>query len=243
MSVSTVEIKTPDGVADAYLARLDDQPHPGVLFIMNVFGLRPAIEQMVDRIAANGYVVLAPNVFYRSVRSVPPLPEDPEKQGEFFASTLRPLIESLTPDRLTTDGEAYLDALADAGATEPVVVTGYCMGGVVGWWIAKAHSDRIAALAGFHTAGLVRGDPGSPHLSASDVDAEMYWAFADDDPNMTREQIRTFEAALDDAGATYRSEVYEGAKHGYTMVDSPVYDEAAAERHYRELRALLERAL
>jgi carboxymethylenebutenolidase len=60
---------------------------------------------------------------------------------------------------------------------------------------------------------------------------------------MTAEQIATLERTLQEAGARYRSEVYEGARHGFTMADQSVYDEAASERHYRELRALLDRAL
>jgi len=238
---STVDIRTPDGVANAYLARPDDEAHPGVLFIIDAFGLRPAVEQMVDRIAADGYVVLAPNVFYRSVRSVPPPPEDPEKRGEYFGSVIRPLIDELTPERIAADGEAYLDELARSGATEPVAITGYCMGGRLGWWIAKAHPQRVSALAGFHVGGLVTEDDDSPHRSVPD--AELYFGFADEDPGATPEQIANLEEALDEAGVRYRAEVYEGAKHGYTMVDSPVYDEAAKERHFRELSSLLERAL
>ena len=66
----TIDVTTPDGVADAYLARPDDDgAHPAVLFVMDAYGLRPQIEQMADRIAAAGHVVLAPNVFYRSGRA------------------------------------------------------------------------------------------------------------------------------------------------------------------------------
>ena len=60
---------------------------------------------------------------------------------------------------------------------------------------------------------------------------------------MTAEQIATLERTLDEAGVRYRSEVYEGAQHGYTMADSAAYNEAARERHFRELDALLGRAL
>jgi carboxymethylenebutenolidase len=235
MVASTVEIATPDGVADAYLGRPDDRARSGVLFIMDAFGLRPAIAQMVDRIAADGYVVLAPNVFYRAGRS-------PVEPGMDFAN-IRPLIAELTPERLDADGAAYLDYLADLASPGPVGITGYCMGGRVGWWVAVAHPDRVAALAAFHTAGLVTDAPDSPHRRAGEVSAELYFGFADDDPGMTAEQIATFARALDDAGVRYRAEVYQGARHGYTMADRPVYDEVAAERHFRELRALLERTL
>jgi len=61
----SIEIGAPDGVADAYLTRPDDDPHPGVLLFVDAIGLRPQIEQMADRIASWGYVVLTPNVFYR----------------------------------------------------------------------------------------------------------------------------------------------------------------------------------
>lgn len=242
--METLEIQTPDGVANAYLTRPDDDPHPGVLFIMDAFGLRPAIEQMVERIAGDGYIVLAPNVFYRAGRDpVPEPPTDPEERSKLFRETIGPLIGQLTPERLAADGEAYLDALADAGATEPVAITGYCMGGRVGWWIAAAHPDRVAALGAFHTGGLVTDGEDSPHLSAGRVKAELYFGFADEDPGATPEQIATLERALDEAGVRYTAEVYEGAKHGYTQVDFPVYDEAASERHFRELHALLERTV
>jgi carboxymethylenebutenolidase len=149
----------------------------------------------------------------------------------------------LTPERIAADGAAYLDELDKVAAPGPLAITGYCMGGRVGWWIAAAHPERVAALAAFHTAGLVTDEPDSPHRAAAELKAELYFGFADQDANMTPEQIASLERALDDAGARYRAEVYDGALHGYTMADSAVFDEAARERHFRELHELLERAL
>ena len=124
-----------------------------------------------------------------------------------------------------------------------MAITGYCMGGRVGWRIAAAQPDRVAALGGFHVGGLVTDGDDSPHLSAGDLSAEVYLGFADNDRSATPEQIATVDGALDEAGVRHRSEVYEGAAHGYTMADTPAYDEAAAERHYTELFALLERTV
>jgi carboxymethylenebutenolidase len=245
MHSSTVDITTQDGVANAYLAAPDDEPHPGVLFIMDAYGLRATVEEMVDRIAADGYVVLAPNVFYRAGRSpVPPMPDmsDPDDRARFFQS-LRPLIDQLTPQRIIADGQAYLDFLRRAGAQGPIAITGYCMGARIGWRIAAAHPGRVAALAGFHAGGLVTDDDDSPHRSAAAIGAELYFGFADHDPSMSAEQISTLERTLDEAGTRYRAEIYEGAQHGYTMADTPAYNEDARERHFRELRALLERSV
>jgi carboxymethylenebutenolidase len=245
MDSETIEVTTADGVADAYLTRPDDRPHPGVLFIMDAYGLRPTIDELADRIAADGYVVLAPNVFYRAGRApVLPMPDvsDPEQRARFFQS-IRPLLEQLTPDALAADGAAYLDYLAQVASPGPVAITGYCMGARVGWWIAAAHPDRVAALAGFHAGGMATDGPDSPHLASSRVKAEMYFGFADEDPSMSGEQIANFERALDEAGARYRAEVYDGARHGYTMADGPAFDSSARDRHFRELRSLLKRTV
>jgi carboxymethylenebutenolidase len=71
----------------------------------------------------------------------------------------------------------------------------------------------------------------------------VYLAFADQDPSMTAEQIATVEQSLLHAGVRHRSEVYTGARHGYTMADQDAYDSAARERHFRELGILLDRTI
>jgi carboxymethylenebutenolidase len=89
----------------------------------------------------------------------------------------------------------------------------------------------------------VTDDDDSPHRSARSLAAEVYLGHADNDRSMTLRQIAELERALDAAGVRYRSELYRGAAHGYTMADTPTYDEAAAERHYTELSALLDRSV
>jgi len=148
----------------------------------------------------------------------------------------------LTPERLAADGAAYLDELAKV-AEEPFAITGYCMGTRLGLRIAAAHPDRVAALGGFHGGGLVTDDPASPHLSAGALRAELYFGHADQDPTNSSEQIAALDEALDSAGVRHQTEVYDGARHGYTMADTPAYDEAAAERHFAALFDLLERTL
>ena len=127
---------------------------------MDAYGLRPQIEEMADRIAERGYVVLAPNVFYRAGRS-PVVPFPDMSAGEAPRRVLRAgkaADGELTPERLAADGAAYLDELAKrrrrAGR-----ITGYCMGGRLGLRIAAAHPERVAALGGFHGGGLVTDDP------------------------------------------------------------------------------------
>jgi carboxymethylenebutenolidase len=237
-----IDIATPDGVANAYLSRPDDERHPGVLLLMDAFGLRPQIENMADRIASHGFVVLAPNLFYRAGRA--PVVDleglnDPQQRAKIIDKVM-PLMGELTPTRSASDSAAYLQTLAES-SDGAVAITGYCMGGRIGWRIAAAHPQRIAALGAFHTGGLVTEEPDSPHLSAAELRAEVFLGHADNDRSMTPENIATIESALRDANLTYRSELFQGAAHGYTMADTPAYDQAAAERHFTELFALLDR--
>jgi carboxymethylenebutenolidase len=245
MPSSTVDIATRDGVADAYLTYPDDGArHPGVLFMIDAFGLRKRIFDMADRIASHGYAVLAPNVFYRNGRApVVPMPDmrDEGERAAFFKS-LAPLREKLNREGIESDGAAYLQELSNF-ADGPVAITGYCMGTRLGLVIAAAHPNRVAAVAGFHGGGLVTDDENSPHHLAGDLRAEVYLGYADNDGGATPEMIATLDSAFDDAGVTHRSEVYAGAAHGYTMSDTPVYDAEATERHYAALFDLLQRAL
>ncbi|QRP49497.1 dienelactone hydrolase family protein [Amycolatopsis sp. FDAARGOS 1241] len=246
MRKEKVDVPAGDGVADSYLVVPDGGPHPGVLLFMDAFGLRPRIEEMADRIAEAGYVVLAPNLLYRGGRS----PQfdlsglgDPDKRGEIFGKIM-PLIQALgTDNAIQRDAEKYLDFLAaqEGVAAGPVVITGYCMGGTNALRVIEAFPDRVKAIAAFHAGGVVTDGPDSPHLGVGSITGEVYFGHADQDHSMSPEHIKTLEAALDEAGVTYRSEVYEGATHGYTMSDTAAYSEAGEKRHWDNLFALLER--
>lgn len=245
MDRRAIDIETPDGVADAYLVVPEGEPRPGVLLMMDAFGLRPQIEEMADRIAAQGYAVLAPNLFYRAGRApLWPMPNLSEEgaRGAFFAA-VKPLMAALTPEHMATDGAAYLEALATVATPGPVAVTGYCMGARAAWRIAAAHPDGVAALAGFHGGGLATDDPGSPHRSAGALRATVYLGHADHDASNTSEQIATMDTALEAAGIEHKTEVYEDAPHGFTMADTPSYRADAAARHDEALSALLSATL
>src|SRR5690348_2231606 len=130
VSTTTIDIPTPDGTADAFLARPDDgQAHPGVLFYMDAFGLRQQVFDMCQRIAEAGYVVLAPNLFYRDGRAplIPDLPDlmKPENRDKLF-TVLGPFMANVTPDGGMRDARAYLDLLAgrDDVSDGPVGITG-----------------------------------------------------------------------------------------------------------------------
>lgn len=244
-----VEIQTSDGTCDAHLAvPTGGGKYPGVLFLMDAFGVRPVIDEWIERIAAEGFVVLAPNLFYRSMRSpiVENVPEAtaPDKRQALFQS-LMPMMQLLTPENLARDGEAFLSFLAGQPETSPgpFGLTGYCMGARAALRIAAAHPDRVAVAAGFHGGNLVTDQGDSPHLEAGKIKAEVYMGYADNDQGATPEQQEKLATALSQAGVTNSHEVYKDAPHGYTMKDTAAYREEAAERHFEKLIELFGRCL
>jgi carboxymethylenebutenolidase len=248
MRISAVDITTPDGVADAFIARPDDDgPFPAVVFNMDGVGLRPVLEGMATRLAAHGYVVLVPNAFYRSGRApLVPLADlyAKERKPETLQK-LMGLIVGLTPEAATSDARAwvaYLESQPDV-SDGPIGTVGYCMGAALAIRTAAAFPDRVTALATFHGGNLATDKGSSPHLLLHGLSAEVYVGHADNDGSAPPEQQQRLKDALDAAGLTHEAELHVGSGHGWTMTDLPVYDEAAAELAWGKLIALLDRNL
>src|SRR5262245_58177021 len=249
MTSSLVDITTDDGVCDAYLSQPDSPgPHPAVLFFPDGIGVRQRLYDMADTIASWGYVVLLPNIFYRSGRV--PLIENLDELLQLEDRTklmegLRPVVGQFKALDGVRDAKSYLDFLTaqPSVAQGPVGLTGYCMGAGMALRTAGEYPDRVAAAGGFHGGNLATDNPDSPHLSAKTCRAELYFGHADNDQSMQPDQQARFAAALDEAGVTYHAEVYEGALHGYTMADTRVYNEAGEQRHWAALRELYGRVI
>jgi carboxymethylenebutenolidase len=241
----TIEIQTPDGTAEAYLTGAAGDP--GVLFYVDGIGLRPQIEEMADRIASWGYVVLAPNVFYRDGTAPELAPKtdlrEPGAREEFFAGGVGDRVQGYTPDRSTPDAEAWVRTLLEHAGDGPIGVIGYCMGARLAVRTAGQFPGTVGAVGGFHGGGLVTDAADSPHLAIEDSTAAYVFGHADQDSSMPLDAVAELEATLQAAGRPHLNEVYEGAAHGYSMADTSMYHEAAAERHFKELEALLARTV
>lgn len=241
----TIELQAGGGAAEAYLS--GKRGDPGVLFYIDAIGLRPQIEGMADRIASWGYVVLAPNVFYRDGTAEQLAPKqdlrEPGAREEFFASGVGDRVQEMTPDRATPDAEAYVRTVREHSGDGPIAVTGYCMGARLAVRAAGQFPGTVVAVGAFHGGGLVTDADDSPHRSIAHSTAEYVFGNADNDRGMTPENVAALDETLRAAGRPHLNEIYEDAPHGYTMNDTSMYQEAGAERHFRELEALLARTL
>ena len=108
---------------------------------------------------------------------------------------------------------------------------------------AGTFPDRVAAAGGFHGGRLATDAPDSPHLLAPGIKARIYIGGADKDAGFPPEEADRLRDALTAAGVENEVVIFEGALHGYAPPDMPVYNEAAAERHWTELFKLLDSAL
>jgi carboxymethylenebutenolidase len=247
MIEEAVDIRTADGDADGVLFRPDgDERYPGVIHLTDVGGIRPAPLGMARRQAEQGYVVLVPNVFYRTGR--PPLFDfTPDFTDARTLKRFGELAGPLTPDAAARDASSYVDFLAAHGsvAAGPVGVVGYCFTGAMALRAAAARPDRVAAAASFHGGGLYTDTPQSPHLVLPRVKARLYFGHATNDRIMPQDAIDKLNQALAAWGGQYESEVYDGALHGWTVPDpnSRVYNEPQAERAFGKLTALFASAL
>ncbi len=211
-----------------------------MIFLTDIGGIREANRSVARRVAELGYTVFMPNVFYR-VSRVPIFPKRPDAGNPEDMKRFGELAAALTPDAVERDATGYVDFVTalPGVADGPVAVVGYCFTGGMALRLAAARPDRIAAAASFHGGGLCTEAPTSPHLVLSRVKARLYFGHAVEDRNMPVEAIAKLDAALASWGGRYESDVYEGAYHSWTVPDSPVYNEAQAERAFGRLTELL----
>jgi len=245
MTEQQTEITTPDGVADAVLYQPEGAgPWPGVIHLTDIAGIRASHRQMAQRLASLGYVVLLPNIFYRTAR--PPVFNTPFKLGdEASMKRVRELAGPLTPEAMQRDAAAYVDFLAVHESVRPkkIGVVGYCLTGRMAVHAAAMRPELVVAAASFHGASLCTDDPASPHLMLPKVKAHLYFGHATNDRGMNAEAIEKFNHALRAWGGRYESEVYEGATHGWTVPDGPVYNQPQAERAFGKLKELFAETL
>lgn len=240
-----VKVKTPDGEAEAVLFHPAGRgTWPAVLVWTDIGGLRPVFRQMGRRLAAQGYVVLVPNPFYRSG-------DQAQTQALSFATpsgrqTLMAYRAAISAGHgAAGDAQAYLaflDAQPQTDRKKPAGVQGYCMGGPLSFQTAGALPDRIGAVASFHGAGLTTDGPTSPHLLIPKTKARYLVAIARNDDTRDPQSKEILKKTFAEAKIPARVEVYQG-DHGWCVPGSQVYDQAEAERAWAELSKLYKAAL
>jgi len=239
-----IEIKTADGTARAAVIKPADgaATRKGVIIYMDAFGPREALYWMGQRIADAGYIVLVPDLYYRS-GAYGPFDAKTAFSEEGSKNQIRAMMAATTQELTARDGEAFIAALDAEGAAGPIGAVGYCMGGARALTAAANYPDRIAAAASFHGGNLASDAENSPHRLADRIKAHVYVGVAGVDNSFPPEQSARFAEAFRIAGVDHIVENYVGMAHGWAVPDHGVYDKTGSERHFKRLLTLFEETL
>jgi carboxymethylenebutenolidase len=186
--------------ASGYLATPENGSGPGVIVVQEWWGLDSGIRDMADRLAAAGFVALAPDLYHGELAGHTEM----DKAGE--------LMSTLPADRAARDMSGAVDYLADHDSTvgESVGVMGFCMGGLLTFVLAALRPDKIKAAVPFY--GFPTGD-GQPDYSA--IEAAIQGHMAEHDDFFPPDAAKALESQLQALGKDATLTVYEGSGHAF----------------------------
>jgi carboxymethylenebutenolidase len=236
-----VGIRTRDGEMNTFVVHPEEGgPFPPVFFYMDAPGKREELHDMARRIAAVGYWVALPNLYYRRTR------EFAMERTEAGLQRMFEMMSHLSNTLVVQDTGALLAHAEGQAAVRPgpVGAVGYCMSGPFVIAAGAAFPERFAAIASIYGARLISDAADSAHLVAPRIQGELYLACAEIDRWAPREQIEELGRILRSAGVRHRIEWYPGAEHGFAFPQREgIYHKASAERHWERLFALFARNL
>jgi carboxymethylenebutenolidase len=188
-------------MASGYLSRpRGTVKGPAVLVIQEWWGLDSGIKEMADRLAANGFVALAPDLY----------------RGELAHHTemdrAAELMKNLPPERAGRDMSSAIDFLLShhAVTSQHVGVVGFCMGGLLSWIIACNRPDKVTALVPFY------GFPqGANEPDWSKLNAVVRGHMAEHDDFFPPDKAKALEAKLKAMGKDVTLTVYPGTGHAF----------------------------
>jgi carboxymethylenebutenolidase len=238
MDVTTqmVEIETGAGAMPAHLARPAEGRYPGVVVVMEAFGLNDHIKNVTRRLAAEGFVTLAPDLYYREkVRTA---------SYDDLPSALR-LMSSLWDDRIVADMERAMAFVTRQPGVrgDRVGVMGFCMGGRISF-LTACRSASVAAAVPFYGGGIASGQPSErqpvlPIDLADRLRCPVLAFFGGDDPFIPPADAERVRARLAAIGPQHEVVVYDGAPHGFCCDERDSYrPDAAADAWQRTVRFL-----
>ena len=228
---SMVKVTAADGEMPAFLARpAGAGRHPAVMVIMEAFGLNAHIKDVASRLAGEGYVALAPDMYYREPNAVVGYDQLPE--------AIR-LMTSLRDDNIAADmagAVSYLQS-RDFVRGDRIGVTGFCMGGRITFLSACKNSD-VKAAAPFYGGGI-----GSLLDQAPKITCPMLLFFGGQDSFIPNAEVETIKATLGRLKKSADVVVYPDAPHGFFCNERDSYRPDAAKDAWDRLKTFFAKHL
>ena len=196
----TVEFASNGGKASGYLVTPPGGSGPGVLVIQEWWGLDASLKETADRLAAAGFVALAPDLYHGEVAGH----DEMDKAGR--------LMTELPADRAARDMSGAIDFLAGHASVtgSGIGVVGFCMGGMLTFLIAANRPDKVKAAVPFY--GFPQGD-GEPDWSK--LSASIRGHMAENDDFFGPDAAKALEKKLQDMGKDVTLTVHPGTGHAF----------------------------
>ncbi|HKY13329.1 MAG TPA: dienelactone hydrolase family protein [Microthrixaceae bacterium] len=205
----------------AYLVRPDDGPGPGVLVLHSWWGLTPAVKELCNRLADEGFVALAPDLLEG---------RRPETAAEAEVE-LAGVDPNVTAALLLSSVVALRSQTGDP--ERPIAIIGYSMGGSWALWLAARQPESVDAVVVYY---------GSQDIDFADLRARVLGHFAEDDLLVTEDQRDEMLAHLLLLGREVDFHRYPGTSHWFAEPDHPegaAYDPDAAALAFERTLAFL----
>ena len=224
-----VNVPAPGGMMPAHWMLPEGAgPFPAVVVLMEAFGLVRHIEEVAERLAGEGYAVLAPDLYYRQ------LPDNKVDYTEVPRAI--ELMQTIDDGAFIQDLRAALAFLTDSGQVDirRVAVTGFCMGGRLAFLAACSLPGEIAAAAPFYGGGIHR------HLDqAAAIDCPLLLFFGARDALIPADQVEAIDQRLGALGKDYRIHRYAEADHGFFCDHRASHHPPSAADAWQQLRSFL----
>src|SRR5919108_293610 len=184
---SMLQLNTPDGKMDTYEAKPKEAgTYPGIVVLMEAFGLNDHIKKVTERIAQEGYIAVAPDLYHRESERIVPYSDLQKALG---------MMNRLQDPKVMDDVGAAITHLKSQSnvKTGSIGVTGFCMGGRFTYLSAAHHNKDVKAAVAFYGGGIPMGSP-SPLARTGEIGCPIYLFFGGKDPLIPADhvsQIRT----------------------------------------------------
>ncbi|HEY2918428.1 MAG TPA: dienelactone hydrolase family protein [Candidatus Binatia bacterium] len=233
---STVQLNTSDGKMEAYVA----QPkaggtYPGVVVIQEAFGVNSHIKKVAERIAAEGYVAIAPDIFHREAERLIPYSEMPKA-----IATMQRVVDNKAMEDVGA-AIAHLKSQSNVKSGS-IGVIGFCMGGRLTYLAAAHHNKDVKCVVPFYGGGISMGNP-SPLSRTGEIKCPMYLFFGAKDPLIPLDQVNQIKAELTAKKVPFQMEIYPEPGHGFFCDDRGGYHEASAKDAWEKTKAFFAKHL
>lgn len=221
ISSSTVQLNTSDGKMEAYVAQpKDGGSYPGIVVIQEAFGVNGHMKNVTDRIAAEGYVAIAPDIFHREAERIIPFSD--------MAKAIATMQRVQDPKAMEDVGAAiaHLKSQRNVKAGSLGVI-GFCMGGRLTYLTAAHHAKDVKCAVPYYGGGITMGNP-SPLSRTGEIKCPMYLFFGAKDQLIPKDQVDQINTELTAKKVPFQMKTYPEAGHGFFCDERGGYHQESA---------------